>query len=112
MKVLPMEHRFRYEQRWISEDFRQRLRYRFMINIPLSGKVIRDKSFFLSFYDEIFINVEKDNLFDRNRLYGALGYQVNQPIMVQLGFLRQTVSDFSKNYLQAAIFLNPDFRRN
>ncbi len=32
-----------------------------------------DKAVYLSAYNEIFINTE-NNIFDRNRLYGGLGY--------------------------------------
>ena len=60
--------------------------------------------------DEIFVNTEQV-FFDRNRLYGALGYQINKSTQVQVGYLRQRVNAFGKNYLQFAVVFNPDLRK-
>ena len=106
----PTEHRFRYEQRWVEGSFSQRFRYRFLVNIPLTNDELMPKTLYISLYDEIFLNIQKDGIFDRNRLFGALGYQVSKAVHLQAGYLRQTVTDFSKNYLQFAIFYNPDLR--
>lgn len=108
------EHRYRYEQRWItndfSSDFRQRARYRFLVNIALNDRVIQPGSLYLSIYDEVFLNLHKGEVFDRNRLFAALGYQLSTATGIQVGYLRQTVPAFGKNYLQLALFYNPDFR--
>ena len=60
------EHRYRIEQRWVNHDFKHRFRYRFMMFIPLNKKTIEEGSFFLGFYDEVFVNA-KETFFDRNR---------------------------------------------
>lgn len=70
------EHRYRYEQRFIEQDFKQRLRYRLMFAIPFNKKRIEKGAVFFSLYDEVFINIERNNYFDRNRFYLALGYQI------------------------------------
>jgi hypothetical protein len=103
------EHRYRIEQRWVNGDYRNRLRYRIMAFIPLGKPTIEPKTFFIGLYDEIFMNT-KATFFDRNRLYGALGYQINKETNVQVGLLNQRVNDFGKNYLQFAVIFNPDFR--
>ena len=103
------EHRYRIEQRWVNDDYRNRLRYRLMAFIPLNKPNIEPGTFFLGLYDEIFVNT-KQTFFDRNRLYGALGYQINKPVQVQLGFLHQRVNNFGKYYLQFGVVYNPDFR--
>ena len=104
------EHRYRVEQRWVNGDYRNRLRYRLMAFFPLNKPSIETGTLFLGLYDEIFLNTEKV-FFDRNRLYGALGYQFNNTTSAQLGLLHQRVNDFGKYYLQFALFFNPDFRR-
>ncbi|MEM8909521.1 MAG: DUF2490 domain-containing protein [Bacteroidota bacterium] len=105
------EHRYRIEQRWVNGDYRNRFRYRLMIFLPLNRPSIEPGAVFLGLYDEIFINTEAV-FFDRNRLYGALGYQFSKSTQVQLGLLHQRVNDFGKYYVQMGLVFNPDFRSN
>jgi uncharacterized protein DUF2490 len=102
------EHRYRIEQRWVNQDYRNRFRYRLMLFVPINKPVIEKGTLFVGLYDEIFIN-SKNVFFDRNRLYGALGYQLHQTASVQIGMLNQQVTDFDKWYLQFAFIYNPDF---
>ena len=104
------EHRYRIEQRWVNEDYRNRLRYRLMLFVPINKPVIEKGSWFIGLYDEIFVNT-KNVFFDRNRLYGALGYQFHPTASVQTGMLYQRVNDFGKWYFQFALVFNPDFRK-
>lgn len=104
------EHRYRVEQRWVEDNYLNRFRYRLMLFVPLNKPKIEKGTLFLGLYDEIFIN-GKDPFFDRNRLYGALGYQFNKSTSLQVGMLHQRVTDFGKWYLQFALILNPDFRK-
>ncbi|MBT3872304.1 MAG: DUF2490 domain-containing protein [Flavobacteriaceae bacterium] len=108
---IKFEHRYRVEQRWVNQDYKNRLRYRLMLFVPLNKPVIEKGTLFLGFYDEIFINI-KESFFDRNRLYGALGYQINKDISIQTGILHQQLSNSGKWYLQFALFFNTDFRKN
>jgi hypothetical protein len=80
-----------------------------MAFLPINKPVIEKGTIFLGLYDEIFLNTQ-DVFFDRNRLYGAIGYQVNKSTQVQVGYLRQRVNAFAKNYLQFGLVFNPDFR--
>lgn len=105
-----LEHRYRIEERWVSEDFKMRLRYRLMLFIPLNKPIIEKGTLFLGVYDEIFINTE-EFFFDRNRLYAALGYQIKKNISVQAGMMHQQLNTSGKWYLQFAIFFNTDLRR-
>ncbi len=107
---LKFEHRYRLEQRWVNSDYRNRIRYRLMVFLPLNKPTITTGTFFLGLYDEIFLNTERV-FFDRNRLYGALGYQFNKATQVQVGYLRQRVNEFGKDYLQLGLVFNPDFRK-
>jgi hypothetical protein len=92
-KRLKLEHRYRLEQRWFdfrddSSSFRQRFRYRLNAFYPLNKKTITTGTLFLSAYDEIFLN-PKGPVFERNRIYGGVGYQATPHIIVQIGFVNQ-----------------------
>lgn len=108
------EHRLRSEQRWIlsngNKRYLNRVRYLLRLTIPINKTVIEKNTFFVSLYDEIFINATSSP-FDRNRLYGALGYQFLPNVSLQLGYLAQTTPANTKHYLQAALFYNLDFRK-
>lgn len=103
-------HRYRFEQRWVeNQDFRTRLRYAVFLNIPLNAKDLSEKgSLYIQIYDELFINGQKTQqvaqLFDRNRIYGALGYRVAKGLAFQMGFMEQTTSNFSNSQLQFTCF--------
>lgn len=101
-------HRFRIEQRFVeNQDFRTRYRYNLFLNIPLNKTIMEAKTLYLQFYNELFINgqrtIGKDRtveLFDRNRLYGAIGYFPSNTLKIQVGILNQTTDFLSKNQLQ------------
>jgi len=102
-----LTHRFRYEQRWVeSQDFRTRFRYNLFINVGLNSKELLPKTFYTAFYNELFINGERDTglgkveLFDRNRTYFGLGYIISNSSKVQLGWMRQETEVWTKNQLQ------------
>ena len=105
------EHRYRIEQRWVNQIFKSRFRYRLMLFVPLNKPKIEKGSLFVGVYDEIFVN-SSNAFFDRNRLYGALGYQFHEAASVQMGMLHQRVNDFGKWYLQFAMVYNFDLRKN
>ena len=105
---LHTNHRFRYEQRFPeSQAFRTRYRYNVFINIPLNKPTMDSKTVYLSLYNEIFINGQRNvgdgnfvEVFDRNRLYVALGYLIKKGLKVQMGFMNQTTDTWRKNQLQ------------
>lgn len=105
------EHRYRFEQRWITTttttNYRNRLRYLFRLTVPINNKEVKKNTLFIGLYNEVFINLTNAP-FDRNRLYCALGYQVNSSTNIQLGYLLQTAGTKSKQYLQLGLTFNPD----
>ncbi len=113
-KRLFTNHRFRYEQRYVeNQDFRTRYRYNFFLNVPLNKSVIEDKTFYLSLYNELFINGERSTgngntveIFDRNRRYYALGYQIKEGMKIQFGTMRQSTNAWAKNQLQLSFHHN------
>ena len=57
-------HRFRYEIRFVdNQDFRTRYRYSLFINIPLNKIKIEPKTLYLGFYNEVFINGQRNLLY-------------------------------------------------
>ncbi len=104
-----LEHRYRLEERFVEDDFKMRFRYRLMVVVPLNRPIIEAGTLYLGIYDELFIN-DKRNFFDRNRLYGGLGYQYENNIHFQVGLLRQEVQTTAKTFLQFGLIFNTDLR--
>lgn len=106
-----LTHRFRFEQRFNDgQDFRTRYRYNLFINIPITKKTLETKTIYLALYNEIFINGQRNigsgvrvEVFDINRFYSALGYMFSSKMKVQLGLMRQSTNNWSKNQLQISI---------
>lgn len=103
------EHRYRLEQRFLeNRDLNttfteHRARYRLQATLPLTN------TFFLNFYDELFINLQNE-LFGQNRLYGAVGVNITENSNLQLGWLRNQFTNAVFNRFQIAFFYNPDLR--
>jgi hypothetical protein len=100
-----LQHRYRFEQRFIENDFNLRLRYFIAVNIFLNNKEQTNNTFYLSAYNEIFINV-KQNYFDRNRLYGGIGFKFSKNIKAEIGFMNQLTNTASRSQLNILTFIN------
>ena len=106
-----LRHRFRLEQRWVDDqDFRNRARYALFMDIPLSGSTIAQGAWYAAFYNEVFLNLEQDigddrevETFDRNRLYGAVGYALRDRLKVQFGYMYQWTDGPDKGQLQLSL---------
>lgn len=89
---LKFEHRYRVEQRWLThrdrDEYRNRIRYRLNLQIPLNNEEIEAKTWFVSTYNEIFLNPNLQP-FERNRLYAGLGYELSPEWILQAGWLNQ-----------------------
>lgn len=101
-----IQHRYRIEERWVeNSDFKWRFRYFLALNIALSAKELVPDTWYLSLYNEVFLNGQS-SVFDRNRIYGALGYLVSPELKVELGFMSQVYEKRSRGQLQIASFAN------
>ena len=98
-------HRYRVEERFLLDDFQMRMRYFFNVNLPLNKKTLDKNAIYLAAYNEIFVNTEKP-LFDRNRIYAALGFVVNKNFKVEAGFMSQILEQSNRNQFQIVIFNN------
>ena len=103
-----LQHRYRIEERFISDDFKLRFRYLLGINIPVNKRTLDKNAVYFSTYNEVFINAESP-LFDQNRLYGALGFVINKNFKVEAGYMIQTFEKSNRNQFQIVIFNNLPF---
>lgn len=106
---LKFSHRYRLEQRFINRpitgnDTEHRARYFLRLTYPLSER------FYLTAYDEVFINLQAPT-FGQNRLYGALGVNLNANMRFETGFLKNHIGNRNFERFQAAIFINTDLRK-
>jgi len=74
--------------------FRQRVRYRALVFIPLTKKKMQNNTLFLNLNNEVFIGFGKGigkNVIDQNRFNTALGWRFNNNFNIQIGYLNQYV---------------------
>lgn len=100
-----LQHRYRFEQRFIEDSFSMRLRYFLALNIPINNKELIDKTWYVSTYNEVFLNTENP-IFDRNRLYGGLGYGLNRNLRFEIGYMNQIFSVGGRDQLNLITYLN------
>jgi hypothetical protein len=100
-----INHRYRFEQRFVDDDFKMRLRYFLGLNIPLQKKEAINNTFYISAYNEVFLNTES-SIFDRNRLYSGIGYNINSNIRLEAGYMNQFFETKNRDQLNIITFIN------
>jgi hypothetical protein len=100
---LKLSHRYRFEQRFVESDFKMRFRYFLALNIPFTSK--EDNKFYASAYNEIFLNT-KSSIFDRNRLYGGIGYNLNKNIRLEAGYMNQFFETSGRDQFNIFTYVN------
>lgn len=105
---LPIDHRFRVEQRFFHKhEFKStshRLRYR------LGTKINLNKSLFIRLNNEFLATIQ-DDVLTENRLYSALGINISKSCNLQLGYLNRKIKGLNLHRLQAGIFIKTDHRK-
>jgi hypothetical protein len=107
-----LTHRFRLEQRWLDgQDFRTRARYFFGLNVPFNQDTLGKGAVYLSFYNELFANLETEigdgrrvDNFDRNRAYLAIGRSLRDDLRLQIGYMFQKTETVGKGQFQLNFF--------
>jgi hypothetical protein len=77
-----------------KDNYRNRVRYRLMVNVPLSRKEMDNNTLFLNVNDELFLGYGKGiekNILDQNRFIAALGWRFSPDFNIQLGYLNQMI---------------------
>ena len=131
---LEVQHRNIIEQRFLEQYalnssgnvvqvdpvFRNRIRYRALVMLPLSRKTMGDQTLFLSINNELFVGFGKGiakNPIEQNRFITALGWRFNAQTNVQVGYLNQFIFksnaiDMERNHsLWISMVYNLDFTK-
>lgn len=110
LDFIPVQHRFRVEQRFIGtpvinnsklekdgHELAHRFRYFLRGVIPFSGEKGFAKGTFAAVQNEVFVNIANTNVvngkfFDQNRAYLAVGYRFSKKFDLEAGYLNQYIS--------------------
>jgi hypothetical protein len=82
-----IQHRYRYEFRFLDEKGKQRTRYRIQLVIPLTKPKIEKGTLFATVGNEIMMNTQPDLSISQNRTYVYLGYQFTPLLNFQFGYM-------------------------
>jgi hypothetical protein len=101
-----LQHRYRLEERFLPDNnFRLRFRYFIGGNLCLNKKELVPGTAYLSLYNEVFLHTDKP-VFDRNRLYGGLGYTISKSLRVEAGNMWQMQEATTRPQLQLMLWHN------
>lgn len=94
-----VSHRFRVEERFISnpDEFIVRLRYLISLKIPFNRKGEKEKLYGI-LKNELRMNVVKEDPFDSNRLTAGLGIKVGKNSAIEVAFINQLETGSTSNY--------------
>ena len=102
---ISVEHRYRAEQRFTSNGFRNRFRYRINLKLPF-GKELPASNFYSTINNEIFFT-NNAPYFERNRFMYGMGYKLDKSLTIQVGHMYQfdyKISDETgRGFLQLAL---------
>ncbi|PJJ54783.1 DUF2490 domain-containing protein [Hymenobacter chitinivorans] len=122
---LQLQHRYRLEQRWVqlaeqtAPTYLNRIRYQLRLTYPLSGPTLKPGGAYAVAADELFLGFGRHvehGIFDQNRAYAALGYQVLKSLAVEVGYQNQlappnSAATFGSTHsVQLGLQFSPDFR--
>ena len=100
-----LSHRYRFEQRFVESDFKLRLRYFLGLKVPLIKTEALPAKLYVSAYNEVFLNTES-SVFDRNRVYAGLGYQLYKNVRIEAGYMSQLFENSSRDQFNSITFVN------
>ena len=109
-------HRLRDELRWVGVasknaqgnyeisdyDYRNRLRYMFLVNYTLTKKEDKPKLFAM-LGDEVFMNIavkEAETFLQQNRVIVGVGYNLNAHHQLQLSYIHQNIWNLGNTILE------------
>lgn len=120
-----MTNRFRFEERFIQNrttnayPMSTRLRYQLGFNMPLQGKTLDKKEFYLNTYNEFYFSLTgaKNATYSENWTYAGVGFMYSNSSRIELGYLLQmAVRDTQKdvrilNLAQVTWITNFNFKK-
>ncbi len=105
-----LQHRYRFEERFLTNNFRMRFRYFLSVNIPFNKKTVEKNAWYLSAYNEIFLHLNSP-VYDRDRIYGALGYAINNRLRFETGLMYQVLENSNRPQFQLVLFNTIPFKK-
>ncbi len=102
LKNIGVQHRLRYEFRFLDEKGQQRARYRLQFSVPFNNQEKIQGYFFSTVGNEFMLNFLPQIEIDQNRLYGLIGYQISKATNFQLGYMH--ISHPGENDLSRIMF--------
>lgn len=111
---IKFEHRYRAEQRWTINGYRNRFRYRLQSVVPLNNKKLEKGTIYAVAWNEIFFT-NNAPYFERNRFLLGCGYEVADNLALQTGFLKQfdykLNDETGRNFFQIALLYELSLRK-
>ena len=102
---LNLSHRYRFEQRFVESDFKMRFRYFLSLNYPLKRFTVSNSLLYAAAYNEIFLNTES-SVFDRNRLFGGVGWKLNDKLKFEIGYMNQFFENSGRDQINLITYFN------
>jgi len=99
------EHRYRAEQRFTNNGYRNRFRYRLSCVVP----IFKSEKWYLNVSNEVFFT-NRQTYFERNRFFIGVGKRINPTITIQTGYLNQfdynLVDEVGSDFFQIMVQFN------
>lgn len=103
LKNVFITHRYRLEERFLPDQFQLRFRYFLSVNVPLNKPKMEKGAVYAATYNEVFLR-RPGPTFDRNRLYGGLGYVVDAGTRFEVAWMEQQYENRRRGQLQFVMF--------
>ncbi|MBF8150901.1 DUF2490 domain-containing protein [Winogradskyella sp. F6397] len=107
-KALNIQHRFRFEQRFLEKtagnELQNRFRYRLSLQYPIN------KTVYLALKDEGFINFQ-DQVFHENRFFVGFGVHILKNTQLHIDYLKHHIRNNSLNRIQIGLSIKTDSRK-
>ena len=107
---LNLLHRYRIEERFMADHVNVRFRYYLLLNLAINKPFIQKGAIYASLYNEVFLNA-KSPVFDRDRIYGGLGYVISDNLRFEFGSMTQVYEQSNRSQFQIIVFNNIPFSK-
>ena len=108
------EHRYRAEQRFTSNNYKNRFRYRLSLIVPIKKEKIEPKTFYVTIFNELFFT-NNAPYFERNRFYVGLGYEFTNTFSMQTGYVSQfdykLTDETGRKFFLISMYFNLDWKK-
>ncbi|NOX64517.1 MAG: DUF2490 domain-containing protein [Chlorobi bacterium] len=92
-----IQHRYRYEFRFLDQKGNQRTRYRIQLNIPITNEKIEKGVLLTTIGFEFLVDTQKELKLSQTRLYAMAGYQFTNSLNFQFGYMNISFPSHASN---------------